>query len=344
MLRGVRPTTPDDAPEIARLLADAGLHPQMSQAEMRWRYWQARADWSGPRSFVVVRGEAILAHAAIVPGRLAWDGGRAGTLHLIDWAARPDAIGAGVALLKHIRLLADALLAIGGSAQTLKIVPELGFKRIAEATGFVRPLRPLRILGGVQGSAWKLLPRTIRSAYWSASAPKAGPADGRARRIGVGEIALLAGRLPVPARGLALFERSPAQLAHVLSCPVTAIELYAWERAPQARGYFLLAFAPGQARLADFWTDSSDPRDWRSLVLCAARQARKNTDAAELVAWASEPLTTRALRESGFHVRGAQPIQLLTSENSSIEVPSVRVQMLDNDAAYSHVGRADLWA
>lgn len=344
MLRGVRPTTPDDALGIARVLADSGLYLRMPPAEMRWRYWQARADWSGPRSFVVVRDSTILAHAAIVPGGLLWDGGRAQTLHLIDWAARPDAIGAGVALMKYARSLADALIAIGGSAQTLKIAPELGFKRIGEAAAFVRPLRPLRVLGGVQGPGWKLLPRAIRSAYWSASAPKAGSADGRARRVVAGEIAMLAERLPVRTQGLALFERSPALFEHVLSCPVTAIELYAWERSPQARGYFLLAFAPAQARLVDFSTDSSDPLDWRSLVQCAVHEARKHTDAAEVVALASEPLTARALRESGFHVRGAQPIQLLASRNSSIEASSVRVQMLDNDAAYSHQGRADLWA
>jgi hypothetical protein len=344
MLRSVQPTTPEDAPEIARLLAQTGLHPHMSEAEMLWRYWQPREDWPGPRSFVMAQDGEILAHAAVVPGTLAWEGGRARTLHLIDWAARPRAVGAGVALMKHIGRLTDMLFAIGGSAHTLRILPQLGFQPLGVATEFVRPLHPLRILGGVQGPGWRLLPRTLRSAYWSAAAPAPGAADGIARRIDPESLAALAADLPVPAAGVAIFERSEALLRYVLGCPVTALELYAWERASRASGYFLLAFAPGQARLADCWTRSEDPGDWRALVQCAVREARRNPDAAELIAWGSEPLAARALARSGFHVRGAQPISYLATQSFTLGATRVRVQMLDNDAAYSHHGRAELWA
>lgn len=344
MLRSVRPTTPEDAPEIAALLADAGLHPHMPRAEMHWKYWQARDDWPGPRSFVMTRDGKILTHAAIVPGRFLWEGGQARTVHLIDWAARPQAVGAGVALMKHIGRSADALLAIGGSAQTLKIVPELGFQLLGQATELVRPLHPLRILGGVHGPAWKLLPRTARSAIWSASAPSPSQAVGHARRIRADEIESLDLDWPQPEAGTSTFERSAALFRYVLSCPMTSFELYVWERTDGARGYFLLAFAPGQARLADCWTRSSDPSDWRSLALSAVREAKRHTDAAELVAWASEPLLERALEESGFHARGALPIRCLAAGNLVAGAAAARVQMLDNDAAYSHQGRAELWA
>ena len=60
MLRSVRPTTPEDAPEIAALLAESGLYRYMPAAEMQWKYWQARDDWTGPRSFVVARDREIL--------------------------------------------------------------------------------------------------------------------------------------------------------------------------------------------------------------------------------------------------------------------------------------------
>jgi hypothetical protein len=344
MLRSVRPTTPEDAPAIAALLADSGLHPHMSRAEMHWKYWQAREDWPGPRSFVMTRDEEILAHAAIVPGNLTWEAGAMRTLHLIDWAARPLTVGAGVALMKHIGRSTDALLAIGGSARTLEIVPELGFQPLGHATAFVRPLNPLRILGGVQGPAWRLLPRTMRSVYWSAIAPHATAADGVVRRVGAEAVDALATDFPVPLDDTATFERSGSMFRHILACPMTPIQMYAWQRGKRARGYFLLAFAPGQARLADCWTRSLDPDDWRSLVLCAVREARRNADAAELVACASEPLLARVLENCGFHARGAQPIRYLARANVTLGAARLRVQMIDNDAAYSHQGRAELWA
>ncbi len=344
MLRSIRPTTPEDAQAIATLLAEAGLHPHMALTEMRWKYWERREDWPGSRSFVIARENEILAHAAVLPGRLMWDGGNARTLHLIDWAARPTAAGAGVALMKHIGRLTDVLPAIGGSASTLKITPRLGFRPVGLATVFIRPLNPLRILGGVEGPAWKLIPRTLRSAYWSAVATSAGPLDGHARRVGADGIGALAKDLPAPLHGTATFERSEALLRHILSCPTTRVELYAWERANRAGGYFLLAFAPGQARLVDCWTRSEDSDDWRSLVLCAVREAKRNPDAAELVTWASEPVATRALMQSGFHARGTHSIRCLAPKELTFGTMHLRVQMLDSDAAYMHQGRAELWA
>src|SRR5277367_713063 len=104
-------------------MAEAGLIANTSADEQRWKYWQERPDWPGPRSYVMTRGSEILAHAALVPGVFATDSQRVRVVHLIDWAARPSATGAGVSLMKHIGRLTDALLAIGGSAQTRKILP-----------------------------------------------------------------------------------------------------------------------------------------------------------------------------------------------------------------------------
>jgi hypothetical protein len=343
-LRGVRPAAPADGPQIAALLAEAGLRPNMLLEELHWKYWQGRADWPGPRSFVMARGGEILAHAGIVPGRCVWAGGRVRTIHLIDWAARPDALGAGVALLKQIGRLTDALVSIGGSAQTRQILPHLGFRPFGEATGFVRALNPLRILASGGSPTWKILPRLARSVFWAATAPSAGPGDRQAHRIGPDEVGAVPWEFPAPPRDTAIFERSDILFRYVLTCPMTPVELYAWEQRGRPRGYFLLAFAPGQVRLADCWVPSDAPNDWRALIQAAVRQALKDSDAAELVTWASDAVLSRALRECGFHARGAQPIQLLARKDLRIDATTLRVQMLDNDAAYGHHGRAELWA
>lgn len=341
---GIRPTSPTDGPQIAALLAEVGLHPNMGPEELYWKYWEQRPDWPGPRSFVMIRGDEIVAHAGIVWGSYSVGDRRVSTIHLIDWAARANAMGAGVALMKSIGRLADALLSIGGSRHTLEIVPHLGFRRVGEAIGYVRTLNPAGILRSGHGPSWKRLPRVARSMMWTAMAPSDDVDDCRVRRLDSKDIGALASEFSVPVHGRTTFARSEALFRYVLSCPMTPIKLYAWERSGGKRGYFLLAFAPGQARLADCQVESDEPEDWRALVQCAVQHARRNSDAAELVAWASDAALARVLRECGFHARGTQPIQLLARDGLSIAGADLRVQMLDSDAAYGHHGRAELWA
>lgn len=344
MPRNIRPTSPQEASQIAALLADMGLHPGISLAEMHWKYWQDRADWPGPRSFVMTRGAEIVAHAAIVPGTCVWRRGRVRAIHVVDWAARPHAVGAGVVLMKHVLRLADIQLAIGGSEHTRAILPGLGFRPCGEAIGYVRPLHPQRILSNAQGPKWKLLPRVARGSIWSVLAPSVARAGGHSWRVGADEVDSLASCLPIADDATAIMERPQSLLNHVMSCPTTPVKLYAWGRSDHPLGYFLLAFAPGQVRLVDCWIHSSDPGDWRSLVLCAVAEARRCPDAAELVTWASDPMLAGALRDSGFHMRDRQLILMLARKGISLDGSRVRVQMLDNDAACLHHGRAELWA
>jgi hypothetical protein len=133
-----RPLTAADVPSVLGLFAEAGLSPNVGPQDLQWKYWQPRADWPGPRSFVLADGRGPIAHAALIPAWCAWGVHRIKMIHVIDWAARPGTVGAGVALMKHIGQQAQALLAIGGSAQTLRILPQIGFRPIGLATGYVR--------------------------------------------------------------------------------------------------------------------------------------------------------------------------------------------------------------
>src|SRR6185312_864458 len=134
---GIRPATPADEPAIVELLLGAGLRPNRQPHELYWKYWQERKDWPGSRSFVLTRAGEVLAHAAIVPGALIHAGRRVKVLHLIDWAAREGAPGTGISLMKYVGRLADALFAVGGSPETLRIIPHVGFRRCGVVTGYV---------------------------------------------------------------------------------------------------------------------------------------------------------------------------------------------------------------
>ncbi len=339
-----RPSTPADGPRIASLLAGAGLQPGIRLEHLHWKYWQEREDWPGPRSYVLSNGDEIIAHGGIVPATVVWRSGRLAVIQMIDWAARADAGGAGVSLLKQVGRLVDGLLAIGGSAQTRQLLPHLGFRPHGAAVGYARALHPLQILRNGARVSWRLLPRLVRSAMWRLAAPNTGGSGWRSRPLDPAELGLLASALPQPRSRTAVLVRNEGMLRHALSCPVLPMRIYVIEKDECPRGYFLLALARGQVRIADCWVDSDAAADWHALIQCAVREAMRHPGAAELVTWSSDPLFSECLRETGFHARNVQPIQLLLRSGITLPVQSIRVQMLDTDAAYLDHARAALWA
>jgi hypothetical protein len=344
-----RPTDPADAPAIVAFLASVLRHdPADARFEARqldWKYWQAHPDWRGSRSYVLARGSEILAHAAVVPGHCAWRGGRVRTVHLIDWAAQPGAIGAGTTLLKRVGQLTDALLAIGGSAQTLSILPRVGFLPFGAAGGYVRTLRPVKRLTSAREPSWRLGFQFARSVLWTAAARSGYRGEWQVRRIAAEDVERADLALPAPGPRSAVLERSAAALRYLLACPSTPMALYEVRRADAAvRGYFVLASAPGQARLADCWVDSLEPADWRALVQLAVATAREQPQAVEIIARSSDPSLQATLAACGFHRRRSEPVQLLTAPEHAVHAERIHVQLLDNDAAWLHSGYPEFWA
>lgn len=340
-MRDFRPSNPADGAEIAALLASAGLHPVARPDVELWKYWQPYGDWPGARSYVLTDDGEVIAHGAVIPAVTVQGSRRTTIIQVVDWAARADAAGAGVALMKRIVRLADAALAVGGSSQTRQILPYLGFEPVAEVTVFVRPLRP-RIFGSGARAPWRSLPRFVRSLLWTASAPRGQRAGFGVRRVSADTVADLRPALPAPCPGLTILERSETALRHALACPLVPMELYAVERSGQIQGYFLIAIAGRQARLADCWIVSRDPADWRALIQCAVHQAKEHAEVAELAVWASDALLAECLARCGFHARDKQPVSVRMPAGSA-PPGTLRVQMLDTDAPYLDPRGAFLW-
>ncbi|MGH8201355.1 MAG: hypothetical protein ACREVO_13505 [Steroidobacteraceae bacterium] len=325
-------------------MRSAGLEPHSDPRHLHWKYWQERSDWSGSRSFVLTNGPDLLAHVAVVPGAILYDGTRARVIHMIDWAARREAVGAGTRLAKHIAATSDFTLATGGSRHSLRIQPRMGYVDCGTIAGYARTLSPLGILGRPSASRWKLLPRMARSLFWSLATPRTHMAGWQVRRIESDEIQQTSLPLPTQMAARVVFERSPVLLRHALACPMLPTELYGLEKDRRIGGYFLLSYAPGQARVADMWLASDDPADWRALIHAAVHRARSKKGLAELIVWSSDPTTSRILLDCGFHERLSLPISLLASPGTSLPRDIMRVQMLDSDAFYLHIGGDELWA
>ena len=339
MKPSVRPSTPDDAPQIAALLSAVfsfGLDsPAVDPRSMHWKYWQEHDGWPGSRSYVLARGNQILAHAGIVAETCAFGASRFGVVHLIDWAARPGVPGAGMAVMRHVSSLTDVLVAIGGSEQTLSILPAIGFRPHGVATHYVRALHPVRGLLAATGVGRRALPRLVSKGLQASATSRF--RIGRwwtSRMVPRAEVRKAALPLPRPTADLAVLERGPGLFEYALDCPAVRMSLHAVERDGKVRGYFLLAVANGCARLADCWMDSVDAADWRALIELAALETRRHDDVGSLVALASDPLLSRSLADCGFVPGRVDPVQLKPSGRRPILHARLRVQMLDNDFAW----------
>jgi hypothetical protein len=346
---GFRSTTVADESAIQALLqrahGAARGHPMFQRRHLYWKYWEPYAGWQGSRSYVLTRDGDIIAHAAVVPAVCNWGNDRLRLLHVIDWAARADALGAGNTLMQHIGTLADAIVTSEGDAAALRLLPYMGFARSnTVVTLYARPLRPLLYLGAAGAPRWRLAARCVRNALWALRASAGTPGTRKARRVPAEGVAAAAIPWPVPAHGTAVLERSAAVMSYWLQCPAAPMELYRVENGSTVEGYFVLAYAPGQARLADCWLDSDAPAAWEALVHLAVRQARSHADVAEVTAICSEPLLARALERCGFHARALRPLFIRAADGIRLPAPRMRIQMLDDDAAYRHNGSRLYWA
>ena len=342
-----RATSPEDAGAVRaflqRVFALDDSAPVVEPRHLHWKCWEERPDWPGSRGYVISRQGAIMAHGCVVPLSFQCGERRLKVVYLIDWAAEPGSVGSGAALLKRIGKMVDAILVVGGSDMTQKILPALGFKTRGQVTGFARPLHPLARLAGQKPTA-RLGAQFARSLRWTWTAPRQDLSGWEAHRVAPEDLASTAIPWPKPGSGVTIVERSPELMSYFLRCPAARMELYSVAKQASVRGYFLLAFPPAQARLVDCWIDSSDGGDWRALVQLAVRQARSNASVAEIVSVASDALIHQSLAGSGFHPRGDNPLRMLASRGAELPDTPVRFQMLDSDTAYLHTGTPEFLA
>ena len=276
---------------------------------MRWKYWGA-ADDGCPRGYVLVRDGAIVAHAGVLPLRCRTPAGSVTLLHPFDWMSEPSAIGSGAALLSRLNKLADGLLIVGGSAMTQRMVRPLGF----------------RPFGDVQ-------------LYAVAAAAPRPPAAYETRPLA----ATVLPRAPNSAPPWLAFERPASWLSACLSCPALPMELSSVSRDGHPLGELMLAFAPGQARVAAFWPRSTE-HSARAALLVAARQlaaARDGID--EVVCMANAPDDRQALEAAGFRAVGAVPMFVLAALSTIGDTDRLAFQMLDGDLAFLHDGHPRPW-
>src|ERR1700720_54314 len=172
---------------VSFLLTTFRLTPQapfVQPALLRWKYDEPRPDWSGARNFIWKDGNAIVAHACMCPVTYTLPSGHVTGSYLIDWAASRTSAGAGANLLRSLALRCDTLFAVGGSPDTYRILPKLGYRHVCDLRLYARVLRPWRqFQTDPFPRGWKAPLRLTRNLLWSASPIRDAPHDWSERPI-----------------------------------------------------------------------------------------------------------------------------------------------------------------
>jgi len=330
-----RPTSQSDVAALSgflgrvlRLRAEALL---LNPRHMAWKYWTARPDWEGSRSFIAQHGGALVAHVAVWPVRVLLSGQEVTALHAIDWAADRRCPGAGTWLLRQVATKARMMVATGGSEIARGILPGIGFRPHSVLYQFAYPLWPLGQALTTTSRNLKLPARVLRNTFWRLSRPLSPPVGWSAMPLAPEEVP--EGLWPQPSLATAVTARDAGVYRYFVGSPCAPHMLFGLQKNGELVGYFCLVSAMHAARIADLWLPSNNVEDWCAGFRTAAVVAASGKRVYEVSAWASTALGKAALSLVGFMMCECATVSLL-GDATALEGRELHLQMLDSDASF----------
>jgi len=301
---------------------------------LHWKYFAEHPEYRGPRSYVVRGERGIVAHAGIWPIDLLRNSSRARAIHLIDWAAAPEAPGTGLLLLRKLAEKADLLLTIGGSSDTQAILPKIGSKHLGDLKMYARVVRPTLQLRTTPRAGWKAALKFLRNAAIHPGRLPSLPKNWEALPIADFD-ASMASILDADGNsGVFRARRTVAGLNHMLECPAAIFSAFHVLRSGKPRGYLVLSRAGHQSRIADLRVQGDDA-DWECAASLATRTAAASPEVCEVVAGFSNGRIQQALEQCGFRLRRADPIFGYDPRRLP-DSAELDLNLLDGDACFMH--------
>jgi hypothetical protein len=343
MTLAFHPTARPDLPAVCRFLGNRfrvdPAAPFLEEAHVEWKYYRPHPYWTGSRSFVYETDADIAAHVCAWPFRLVTIAGTISVVHPIDWAASPKLPGIGTRILRQMLCLSDVGCSIGGTAMARKVIARSGFEPFGDMKFYARPLRPIRQTMTHQRRNWKLPARLARNIAWTLRSNPPVPKGWTVEQIE--PEGLPDSVLPRPHDGMAVAGRSRELLAYFLACPAARHRLFLVTDRGTTVGYFLLSFAPGQARICDAFTRDLTSMAWGGVFALAIRAALREASASEITAASSLEMTDDALEMCGFRRYQTLPIMLFDARRRLEPVRRVHLQMIDSDSSFLHDDRPE---
>lgn len=317
MTHDLRPTTPDDLPELGRFLA-AGFGAPAGAAfaavdVLRWKYFDPRGDDAGdaPRSYLArdAATGAVVGHVGVCPGKFRGAGlppEGVATLHMIDWLTSAAGAGVGATLMRRAHRAAATQYGLGGSAAGRGVIDRGGYGLVAAVPVYQRVLRPgYRLRDPSHGPAGRLA-RAAKDAAGRLLRPARAPgAPAVLRPVGSFE----PGADPVPpsyAARAAFTSRGPGLLNHALRYPRGGLTGWQVARGGVVRGFGVLSVVPRdgghvrEGRVVDCALDDPDDPDLWHAAVAALAAALADLGADLAVLFASTPWSARAAAAAGF--------------------------------------------
>jgi hypothetical protein len=302
-------------------------HPDFQLAMQEWKYWFPLACWPhASRSFVLEKQGQILAHAATAPVLHAGPRGSVSSQNIVDWAARPDSPGAGLALVRGFTRLTDTFLVIGGTADAQGVFQRYpGMQPGGDASFFVRAVKPFTIARR-QPSVRRWVKSAINSIrdFGPSAPPAAGweaiELEGPPDPVGLTE----GNHLP----GWAPLERSPDLFRFIAARPDGEARFFRLDHQGRPAGACFLHRVRGQTRLMD--VSAAAPEKLEDAYRMAVRLAAGWAGTLEILAADNIPLRQAALRAAGLRAVWPNPVLFLDPKNL-LEGRRPEVNMLVGD-------------
>lgn len=338
------PTLASEQPALIEFLSRVfAAGPQLNSFQPRvleWKYFSPHPEWPHPRSFLLKNKQEIVAHGGVWPFRLRVDGSDVQAIHLIDWAGSAAFLGAGVHILRNIAVMCDVMVTVGGSQDTRKILPKLGYRHGGTLRRYVRVVRPWLQVRTRQSHDWKSPLRFLRS---SIALFKPLPEIPRAWRVDkVAEFKAEIEPLLQPCRSSQPIPsaRTAANLNYVLTCPAAEFSAYVVsEEGGPPLGYFIVSKIGRQARIVDIGTYKDDVRLLLSVCNAAAQRAGRDPDIAEMVAGTSSENLGPIFQQLGFRL--CREDEILYYDRCNLLPPDTRLDLNLIDGDHSFIYNAD---
>lgn len=133
---------------LAKVFRESGLSQPEWQETIDWLYFSPEIKDGVPRAFVVANEQSIVGHVGLTLSTCTHGDQSFKVVQPSNWVMDPDQ-KAGLLALRLIldaTSLGDAAIVIGGSPDTRRIIPKIGFKKQQELGRYIKVMRPGRFL------------------------------------------------------------------------------------------------------------------------------------------------------------------------------------------------------
>jgi hypothetical protein len=328
--------SPDRSNEIISFLSKVfgtpQLSPNFSPEGLAWKYFSPHPWWPTGRSYVLETERGIAAHGCVAPVRFASGDAVLESMVIIDWASGKLVPGAGLLLYRRcMEVRNSSLLAIGGSSDTLRILPQVPwFAPQADLQWFSKPLKPWRrflrsrrrfrdLLKFFRNVGWSLFPLLPSSGSWTC------------------RLALPDDPVFTPAGNFVPVLRTRAWVDYLTACPVANCKLWILEREGKSCGHALIANLGGSARVADFALGGqATPEALRQAFSALVRALAADDDLVELVAGSSLAQDATAFQACGLRYRSRTRVLLADIRKQFPQPSTLEIKPMLGDSFYLH--------